>query len=79
MNMTFEGPHRSEFKRQIDWPVDIGVAAGCILGYAFAWIGLVSYFHPNHWVAGVSGALVGWLVGWLWFWLVVKNKVILKG
>ncbi|MFA5872963.1 MAG: hypothetical protein WC832_03275 [Anaerolineales bacterium] len=73
MNTTFEIPHPYEFKRHPDWPVDIGISAGCILGYVFAWIGLVSYFHPNHWVAGVIGALAGCFVGWLWFRLVMKN------
>ncbi len=73
MNTTFEIPHPYEFKRHPDWSVDIGISAGCILGYVFAWIGLVSYFHPNHWVAGVIGALAGCFVGWLWFRLVMKN------
>lgn len=79
MNTTFETPHPYGFKPHIDWPVDIGIAAGCILGYVFAWIGLVCYFQLSHWVAGVIGALAGGLVGWLWFRLVVKNKRILKG
>lgn len=73
MNTTFEVPNSHEFKRRIDWPVDIGIAAGCILGYVFAWIGLVGYFHPIHWVAGISGAVAGGAVGWVWFQLVVKH------
>jgi len=53
--------------------VDIGIAGGCILGYVFAWIGLIGYFHPSHWVAGLIGAVVGSFVGWVWFKLVMKN------
>ena len=67
MYTTLEVSHPSEFERRPDWPVDLGIAAGCILGYGFAWLGLVRFFHPNHWVAGVMGALVGCLVGWLSF------------
>jgi hypothetical protein len=73
METVLETTSPFEFKRRSDWPVDIGIAAGCLLGYGFAWIGLVSYFHPIHWVAGVTGALAGCIVGWLWFQLVVKN------
>lgn len=73
MNTPFEYPQSYEFKRNPDWPVDIGIASGCTLGYVFAWIGLVGYFHPNHWVAGVIGALSGCLVGWIWFRLVIKS------
>ena len=73
MNTLFEFAHPYEFKLRPDWPVDIGIAGGCILGYVFAWIGLVSYFHTNHWIAGVIGALTGSFVGWIWFQLVMKN------
>ncbi len=73
MNTTVDALYPYEFQQSLDWPVDIGIAAGCILGYVFAWIGLVSYFHPNHWVAGVAGALAGCFVGWLWFRLALKN------
>ena len=73
MNMPVDVPQPCDFKRNPDWPVDVGIAAGCILGYVFAWLGLVSYFHPNHWVAGVIGSLVGYLVGWLWFRFVRKD------
>jgi hypothetical protein len=73
MNTNFEFPHLYEFNRNPDWPVDIGISTGCTLGYIFAWIGLVSYFHPNHWVAGVIGALAGCFVGWIWFRLVMKG------
>ena len=79
MNTAFEVTQPYEFRRNSDWPIDIGISTGCILGYIFAWIGLVTYFHPNHWVAGVSGALAGWFVGWVWYRLVDKNKAILKG
>jgi hypothetical protein len=54
--------------------VDIGIAGGCILGYVFAWIGLVGYFHTSHSVAGVIGALAGYFVGWAWFKLVMENR-----
>jgi hypothetical protein len=47
--------------------VDIGIAAGCILGYVFAWIGLVCFLYLEHWMAGVIGAFAGGLVGWLWY------------
>jgi hypothetical protein len=78
MNTTFEFPQPYEFKRNPDWPVDIGIAAGCILGYVFAWIGLVNYFHPSHWAAGVIGALAGCFVGWVWFRLMVKDDANFK-
>ena len=67
------------FTRRLDWPVDIGIASSCILGYVFAWIGLACFFYLGHRVAGMIGALAGGLVGWLWFCLVVKNRTILKG
>lgn len=73
MDATLEFTDPRMFKRHPDWPVDIGIAAGCILGYVFAWVGLVSYFHPIHWVAGVTGALAGCFVGWFWLWLMGKN------
>ena len=73
MNLIYGDAKIHEFKFRQDWPVDIGIAVGCILGYVFAWTGLVSYFHPNHWVAGVIGALAGYFVGWLWFRLALKN------
>jgi ABC-type uncharacterized transport system permease subunit len=53
--------------------VDIGIAAGTILGYVFAWIGLVCYLYLEHWMAGILGALAGGLVGWLWFLVKVRH------
>jgi hypothetical protein len=67
MNMYLEVSQPYEFKRHPDWPVDIGLAAGCTLGYVFAWIGLVCYLYLEHWMAGMLGALVGGFVGWIWF------------
>lgn len=61
------------FTRNPDWPVDIGIAAGTILGYIFAWIGLICYLYLEHWMAGILGALVGGFVGWLWFLLKVRH------
>lgn len=74
MNTTFEIPHSYEFKRRVDWPVDIGIAAGCILGYVSAWIGLICIFQLTHWMVGVSGAIVGGFIGWIWFRLMVRNR-----
>jgi membrane associated rhomboid family serine protease len=73
MNTSFDIPHLYEFKRHTDWPVDIGIVTGCILGYVIAWVGLVSYFCPHNWVAGVTGSLAGCFAGWLWFRLVRKG------
>jgi len=73
MDTPFDFTHSYVFKLHTDWPVDIGIASGCILGYVFAWIGLVDYFHTSHWVAGVIGALAGYFVGWVWFKLIMKN------
>lgn len=73
MNAPFEIPQNYEFKRNPDWPVDIGIAGGCILGNIFAWIGLVCLLYLEHWEAGMLGALLGGLVGWVWFRLVVKK------
>jgi ABC-type uncharacterized transport system permease subunit len=73
MDTTFDFARPAMFKLRLDWPVDIGIAGGCILGYIFAWVGLVSYFHASHWMAGVIGALTGSFVGWVWFKSVMKN------
>jgi hypothetical protein len=73
MEAVFESASRYKFVRREDWPVDIGIAGGCILGYVFAWIGLAAYFHPAHWVAGVIGSLAGCLVGWAWYWIARKD------
>lgn len=62
----------TSFARRLDWPVDIGIAAGTILGYFITWFGLICYLYLEHWMAGLLGALVGGLVGWLWF--LVKRK-----
>jgi hypothetical protein len=67
MNMNFEISQPHEFKRHLDWPVDIGIAGGCILGYAFAWISLICFLFVEHWMAAMLGALVGGFVGWIWF------------
>jgi|GEM_PF-6024505 len=67
MNMNFEISQPHEFKRHLDWPVDIGIAGGCILGYVFAWIGLICFLYVEHWMAAMLGALVGGFVGWIWF------------
>lgn len=71
--MAVEDRSPNDFKRRADWPVDIGIATGCILGYVFAWIGVFGLFHPYHWLAGVSGAMAGGLVGWVWFRLAAKK------
>lgn len=73
MNTSFEFPERYEFNRHADWPVDIGIAAGCTLGYILTWIGLVCYLYLEHWMAGVLGAVVGGVVGWIWYRLVMKG------
>jgi outer membrane lipoprotein SlyB len=67
MNTPFEFTRRYEFKRNIDWPVDIGIAAGSILGYVVAWVGLVCVLYLGHWMAGMLGAVAGGLTGWIWF------------
>jgi hypothetical protein len=74
MDTTFDFARPYVFRLHLDWPVDIGIAGGCILGYVFAWIGLVGYFHTSHSVAGVIGALAGYFVGWAWFKLVMENR-----
>ncbi len=73
MNTTFEYSQPYEFKRHPDWPVDIGISAGCILGYVFTWTGLVCYLYLEHWMAGILGALAGLLTGWTWFKLKTKH------
>ena len=73
MITTFDIVQPTLLRPRPDWPVDIGIAGDCILGYIFAWIGLIGYFHPSHWVAGLIGAVVGSFVGWVWFKLVMKN------
>ncbi len=73
MYTALEVSHPYEFEHRPDWAVDIGIAAGCTLGYVLAWVGLVSYFYPNHWAAGVTGALAGCLVGWLYLRLARKD------
>jgi hypothetical protein len=67
MNTAFTTTHSNGFILCQDWQVDIGIAAGCILGYVFAWIGLVCFLYLEHWMAGVIGAFAGGLVGWLWY------------
>jgi hypothetical protein len=78
MYTTFEAPHPYEFERRPDWPVDIGIAAGCILGYVIAWVGLICYLYLEHWMAGILGALAGGIVGWLWFLVKVRHESELK-
>jgi hypothetical protein len=67
MNSTSRFLQQYEFKRHSDWSVDIGIVSGCILGYVFAWIGLICYLYVEHWMAGVMGALAGGFVGLIWF------------
>ncbi len=67
MNGPFEITYRTRFQRRLDWPVDLGIAAGCILGYILAWIGLIICFGPSHWFGGVLGSLIGGMLGWVWF------------
>jgi hypothetical protein len=67
MITSIEFTQHYEFKRNIDWPVDIGISAGCILGYVVAWIGLVCVLYLDHWMVGMLGAVVGGFVGWIWF------------
>lgn len=63
-NRTFNG---YEFKLRPDWPVDIGMASGGLLGYVLAWIGLICILNLQHWMAGTIGALAGGLAGWAWY------------
>jgi hypothetical protein len=80
MNAYFEPGKASEFRRQPDWPVDIGIASGGILFYALTSIGLICILNLEHWMAGAARALVGWLAGWLLYRLLIKkNNGILKG
>jgi hypothetical protein len=67
MNTAYEMDRPHEFKRYPDWPVDIGMAAGGILGYVLAWIGIICFLYVQHWMAGVIGALAGGLAGWIWY------------
>lgn len=67
MNIQMEIFNRMDFSRRPDWQVDLGIAAGCIVGYLFAWFCLLGYSYPAHWIGGVMGALIGGLVGWSWF------------
>jgi hypothetical protein len=73
MDQAFDLSSSHVFHRSLDWPVDIGIAAGTILGYVFTWIGLVCYLYLEHWMAGLLGALAGGLVGWLWFLVKVRH------
>ncbi len=73
MNVPFEITYRTRFQRRIDWPVDISIAAGCILGYLLAWIGLIICLGPSHWFGGALGGLIGGLVGWIWFKLIERK------
>jgi len=73
MNTPIEFTQRYEFKRNSDWPVDIGIAAGSIIAYVVAWIGLVCVLYLEHWMAGMVGALAGGFAGWIWYRLVKKN------
>jgi hypothetical protein len=74
MNTAFEMDRPYKFKRNPDWSVDIGIAAGCILGYILAWIGLICYLYVQHWMAGVIGALAGGMAGWAWYFLRLKKR-----
>jgi hypothetical protein len=73
MNTTFEFSRPYKFKRHDDWPVDIGIAAGSVLGFVLTWTGLVCILYLEHWMAGILGAFAGLLTGWIWFCLVIKN------
>jgi outer membrane lipoprotein SlyB len=74
MDIPFEISYRTKFQRRFDWPVDLGIAAGCILGYLIAWIGLIICFGPSHWIGGILGALAGGVAGWVWFKVKIRNN-----
>jgi high-affinity Fe2+/Pb2+ permease len=78
MNTAFDFPQQNKFKRNEDWPVDIGLAAGCTLGYIITWIGLICYLYLEHWMTAMLGALIGGLIGWIWYRLVVNRKWVSK-
>jgi len=73
METFIDFPQVYEFKLRPDWPVDIGIATGTILGYVFACIGLVCILYLEHWMAGMVGALAGGFAGWIWYRLVKKK------
>ncbi len=74
MDIPFDITYRTKFQRRVDWPVDVGIAAGCILGYLIAWVGLIICLGPNHWLGGILGALIGGLAGWIWFKVKIRKN-----
>ncbi len=67
MNTSLEYPVSNEFQRRPDWKVDLGIAMGGILGYLFAWTGIICLLVLKHWMFGISGAVLGGLLGWIWY------------
>jgi hypothetical protein len=67
MEAVFTTTSKYKFIRREDLPVDIGIAAGTILGFVYAWIGLICYLNVEHWMAGVMGSIAGGLAGWVWY------------